>query len=115
MSDTLIRLAGLFECESAAGNRYFTGLLNGGVKLVMLKNNYKQADNEPDWNLYLTERQRQGVADSCKAPAEVQQPKPRKRRVRRSNRDDDWSGDPRFRRSSSLGVSQGLEAFSDYR
>ncbi len=64
MSDTLIRLAGLFECESAAGNRYFTGLLNGGVKLVMLKNNYKQADNEPDWNLYLTERQRQ---DGCRA------------------------------------------------
>ncbi len=86
MSDTLIRLAGLFECESAAGNRYFTGLLNGGVKLVMLKNNYKTADNEPDWNLYLTERQRQDVGDSSKASAEVQheKPKPRKRRVRRT-------------------------------
>ena len=84
MADHLIRLAGLFECESAAGNRYFTGLLNGGVKLVMLKNNFKTADNEPDWNLYLTERQRQEVADSRKAPAEVEQPKPRKRRVRRS-------------------------------
>ncbi len=86
MADHLIRLAGLFECESPAGNRYFTGLLNGGAKLVMLKNNYKQADNEPDWNLYLTERQRQDVGDSSKASAEVQheKPKPRKRRARRT-------------------------------
>ncbi len=84
MSDTLIRLAGLFECESATGNKYFTGLLNGGAKLVMLKNNYKTADNEPDWNLYLTERQRQDVAESHKTPAALQEPTPRKRRARRS-------------------------------
>ncbi len=39
-----------------------------------------------NWNLYLTERQRQDVGDSSKASAEVQyeKPKPRKRRVRRT-------------------------------
>ena len=60
MRDPLIRLAGLFECESAKGNKYFTGLLNSGAKLVMLVNKDKQADNEPDWLLYLTERRRRG-------------------------------------------------------
>ncbi len=58
MSDTLIRLAGLYECESKAGNKYFTGLLNSGVKLVMFQNKRREKDNDPHWLLYLTERER---------------------------------------------------------
>ena len=53
MANTLIKLAGLFECESKAGNRYFTGLINSGAKLVMLENKRHQADNEPHWLLYV--------------------------------------------------------------
>ena len=84
MRDTLIRLAGLFECESAKGNKYFTGLLNSGAKLVMLVNKDKQADNEPDWNLYLTERRRQSETNRRDEDGTYQhdhglrgQPKPR--------------------------------------
>jgi len=64
MSDNLIKLAGLFECESKAGNKYFTGLLNHGTKLVMLKNKHREAENQPHWVLYLTERNGKKPADT---------------------------------------------------
>ncbi len=72
MRDTLIRLAGLFKCDSAKGNKYFTGLLNSGAKLVMLTNKDKKADNEPDLNLYLTERRWQGETNRRTEAAKVQ-------------------------------------------
>ncbi len=67
MSD-LIRLAGMYENESKAGNRYFVGLLNHGTKLVMLKNKHRQADNEPHWHLYITERGERPQADAKADP-----------------------------------------------
>ena len=58
MSNELIKLAGLYENESKAGNRYFVGLLNSGAKLVMLANKDRKADNEPGWTLFLTTREK---------------------------------------------------------
>ena len=74
MSDTLIRLAGLYECESKAGNKYFTGLLNSGIKLVMFSNKRREKDTDPHWLLYLTERERPEQKED--KPAEAEQPKP---------------------------------------
>ena len=91
MSSDLVRLAGLYERESKAGNKYFTGLLNGGVKLVMLANKDRQAENEPHWWLYVTahETSRQdrqlalkndtGASSSAKAPAAPDAPLPLQR------------------------------------
>ena len=57
MSNDLIKLAGLYENESKAGNKYFVGLLNSGAKLVMLANR-DRADNEPHWTLFVTTREK---------------------------------------------------------
>ena len=74
MSSDLVRLAGLYERESKAGNKYFTGLLNSGVKLVMFSNKRREKDTDPHWLLYLTERERPEQKEA--KPAEAEQPKP---------------------------------------
>ncbi len=79
MSNYLIKLAGLYENESKAGNRYFVGLLNSGAKLVMLANKDRKADNEPHWHLFLSAREkpagdRQGGDKAAPPPAKPRQP-----------------------------------------
>ena len=53
--DDMIKLTGLFENTSKAGNKYFVGVL-GGAKLVMLENKRRENDNDPHWTLFITER-----------------------------------------------------------
>ena len=95
MSDNdLIRLAGMYENESAAGHRYFVGLMNSSVKLVMLRNSHKEAENQHDWVLYLTSRNGKKPADTGlhgESPATTSSPTaedtPRRRRSRASRPD----------------------------
>ena len=75
------------------GDTYFTGLLNSGAKLVMLRNNRRENDNEPHWNLYLTERE-----NGSRQPRRTEPTKPKKPRRRKtkppslgSDPDDDIS------------------------
>ena len=67
MSSDLVRLAGLYERESKVGNKYFTGLLNSRVRLVMLRNKDREGDNPPDWNLYVSAHET-GRQDRQRAP-----------------------------------------------
>lgn len=53
--DNMIKLTGLFENTSKAGNKYFVGVL-GGAKLVMLENKRRENDNDPHWTLFVTEQ-----------------------------------------------------------
>jgi hypothetical protein len=61
MDDVKIRLAGLYENQSKAGNRYFVGLLNSGAKLLMLENK-RAGEGEPGWSLFLTEHEKKPAA-----------------------------------------------------
>jgi len=80
MGDQLIKLAGLFENQSKqTGDTYFTGLLNSGAKLVMLRNNRRENDNEPHWNLYLTARE-----NHSHQPRRTEPAKPKKARRRKA-------------------------------
>ena len=74
MQDTMIRLGGLYENQSKAGNRYFVGLLNSGVKLLMLENK-RAGEGEPGWSLFITEHEKKQPAES-KPPPPRQQPAP---------------------------------------
>jgi hypothetical protein len=51
----LIPLTGLWKNTSKNGVRYFSGVL-GRAKVLLLPNKEKQAETDPDWILYLTER-----------------------------------------------------------
>ncbi len=53
MADLLIRLCGLYDVENRAGNRYITGRLNQGARLVLFKNHNKQKPTDPDWHLFI--------------------------------------------------------------
>ena len=53
-TDALVKIAGLYENESAAGNRYFVGYC-GGVKYVILRNR-DAGEKEPQWNLFIAQR-----------------------------------------------------------
>ena len=53
MNEARVRLAGLYEKTSKAGNLYYVGRINAGARILMLKNGRKQGDNDPDWELFL--------------------------------------------------------------
>jgi len=54
MTDAMVKFAGLYENVSKKGNTYFSGRVNAGMKIVMLKNMRKEKDGDPDWHLFLT-------------------------------------------------------------
>ena len=53
MTDAMVKFAGLYENVSKKGNTYFSGRVNAGMKIVMLKNMRKEKDGDPDWHLFL--------------------------------------------------------------
>jgi hypothetical protein len=55
MNEPLVKIGGFFEKTSAKGNRYFVGRLNG-ARLLMLANTNKKQASDPDWCLYVQER-----------------------------------------------------------
>ena len=58
----MIELCGLWLNKKNDGEEYFSGKL-GNVKLLVFKNKYKTADNQPDYKI-------------CIAPVEKKQEKP---------------------------------------
>lgn len=46
----------MYEKTSQKGNRYFIGRL-GNAKLLMFANQDKKAETDPDWLLYVQERE----------------------------------------------------------
>jgi hypothetical protein len=55
----MVKLAGLYEKTSQKGNRYFIGRL-GNARLLMFANTDKKDEKDPDWWLYVQERNEQG-------------------------------------------------------
>lgn len=49
-----VKLTGLYKQKRKKdGKTYLTGKLNYGARLLILPNEKKQADNEPDFNVFL--------------------------------------------------------------
>ncbi len=81
MDQPKIKIGRLFECESARGNTYFRGRLNGSARMVLFKD-ARGAENE--WELFIQavpEEEIKGSTKPSTSPGvELQAVKPRKRR-----------------------------------
>ena len=47
----MIQLCGLWIRTDRNGNQYFAGEINSKVRVTILKNDFKQQDNHPDYYL----------------------------------------------------------------
>ena len=55
----MIKIAGLWAKTSKKGNRYMAGRINAGSKVLLLKNERRQGDNDPEWLLFITDGEKQ--------------------------------------------------------
>ncbi len=58
MSD-LIKLGGLWEGKDKNGNKYFSGGLTYGTKLLVMSNSFKEKENEPDYIVYIAKKEKE--------------------------------------------------------
>jgi hypothetical protein len=71
MSDTdrsMVRLGGLWERRSRAGDPYLGGVLGGG-ELLVFRNRQKSSDRDPDFVVYLAARREREPARTSGSPA----------------------------------------------
>ena len=54
----LIKIGGLWESTDKNGNKYFSGTFTYGTKLLV-----KEKDNEPDYIVYVTRKEKQEPAE----------------------------------------------------
>ena len=55
MSD-LIKGGGLWKNKDKNGNDYFSGNFTYGTKLLVMTNSYKDKDNDPDYMVYIAQK-----------------------------------------------------------
>ena len=53
----MVKLTGLWKQKDKEGKSFLTGNLNPISKVLVLQNNYKKNDTEPDYFLYLTQNE----------------------------------------------------------
>jgi|GEM_PF-2500823 uncharacterized protein (DUF736 family) len=51
--NNLVEIFALWKNTSKSGETYLTGKMGNG-RVLVLKNNYKEADNQPDYRVYIT-------------------------------------------------------------
>lgn len=57
----MLQLCGLWLNVSKDGKKSISGNL-GGVRVILLKNKFKAKDDQPDYHLYIAERQKKGAS-----------------------------------------------------
>jgi uncharacterized protein (DUF736 family) len=58
MSD-LLKVTGLWSSKDKNGNLVLSGNLNGNARIVIFANTHKEAENQPDFNMYVTKNEKQ--------------------------------------------------------
>jgi len=61
----LIPIAGLWKRQTKDGKTYLGGKL-GGARLLLLPNQYKQKDTDPDYVLLVAEKPKQDAKETVK-------------------------------------------------
>ena len=56
----LVEMCALWKQESKSGDTYLSGSLNKNTKVLVLKNNFKSKDSEPDYRVYFAPKPRDG-------------------------------------------------------
>lgn len=59
MSDTKVRLTGLWRNESEKGSIYLVGSMSPSSKLLVLENQYKESQGDPDYVAFVTKNERE--------------------------------------------------------
>ncbi len=62
MANDLFKIGGLWKNKDKNGNDYFSGDFTFGTKVLVLKNTYKEKPSEPDYNIFLTKKDKKGEA-----------------------------------------------------
>ncbi len=57
MEDKKVKITGLWEKTSTKGEVYWSASI-GTAKLLLFKNNFKDKDNDPDFNLFLAPKEK---------------------------------------------------------
>jgi len=57
MSD-LLKMGGLWLNKDKNGNEYFSGDFTNGTKILIYKNTFKEKENQPDFQYYLSAKQK---------------------------------------------------------
>lgn len=67
--NNLTKLTGIWLNKDKNGKVYMSGNL-GGARVVILKNNFKEEDKHPDYNLYVAPFQKKAEEDDILTQAE---------------------------------------------
>lgn len=59
----MIKLTGLWKSKTKDGKPMLSGKLGYNTKLIILPNNYKKKENDPDYNVFLAEYKREVQVD----------------------------------------------------
>jgi hypothetical protein len=55
----LVKIGGLWEGKDKNGNKYFSGTFTYGTKLLVMSNSFKEKNNEHDYIVYITKKEKQ--------------------------------------------------------
>jgi len=68
----LLKIAGLWRQEKEGKDAFYSGKLNSGVKIIVMKNRYKTAPEHPDLVVFLAKAEAKPRTD---APADAPEDK----------------------------------------
>jgi hypothetical protein len=66
----LMQVSGLWKNKSANGEEYLQGKLSANVRILIFRNKYKTADNQPDYQMYFAPIEREGQSGGADFPGE---------------------------------------------
>jgi len=58
-----IKIGGLWKNTDKNGNEYFSGGLNAFNNILIFANTYKEKQTDPDFIMYIAEKEKKEVAD----------------------------------------------------
>lgn len=61
----MIKLTGLWENKDKNGNTYFNASWPFG-KILIYKNDFKKKETDPDWNIWLAKKEKNGAQENNK-------------------------------------------------
>ena len=64
----MIKICGLWQKKTKSGESMLSGGLSFGSNIVILKNKFKQKDTEPDFNLFISAKEKKENGFNDKLP-----------------------------------------------
>ena len=55
----LVKIGGLWKNKDKNGNDYFSGNFTYGTKMLVMSNTFKNKDNDPDYMVYITKKDKE--------------------------------------------------------